>query len=598
MSRSFNPPQVSSKELACLLFGIIILAFIFFGNGIKGQFVYDDVWVVNLNPAIQQISQVFKQFISPYHYLQPETGLYRPLTIVSYTFNFLFGKGPAGFHVINILLHSLNVFLVFLLVFKLFSSKRLAYLASVLFFFLPIHIEAVTSISGRSDLLAFFFALIALLLFLNNKYWPGSAAFLLSMLSKESAVLFVPLVFAFWLWIYKKEGIARIVKGAIYFVPPAVIYGLLRYVALKEHFLSASTAYIFNPLVSADIFSRFYTAFKVMMLYLWKTFVPLHLSADYSFNQIPVIRSALNSYAAAGLLVLLAATIVIFWKKTKTSPLAFGLVLFLSSYFVVSNFIFPIGTIMAERIFYLPSLGIVLIAALALDKLMSWKLRKFWLAMLILACLFYGIIIINRNTIWANEESLYTDMIKESPNSSQAKAVLGILYLKNNKWGEGKKLLEESYRITPDRLSALDGLGLVAEHEGRYKDAESFYLKALQVNPNYSTTLSNLGRMYYQLGMYKKSADLSLRWVSGKLNPAVPELWLYAMSVSRLGQYNNAIAVIAKYYGENPADINLKLALGYAYYKKGDRAIADKYFKESKNPAMSDEELIKSIERF
>lgn len=588
--------KLSRKELAYVFLGIVVLAFVLFGNGIKGQFVYDDDWVISRNPTVTQFSQIPKQFVSSYHYLQPETGLYRPLTIVSYTFNFLFGKSPAGFHVVNILIHALNVFLVFVLVFKLFNSKRLAYLTSLLFLFLPIHVEAVTFISGRADLLAFFFALTSLLLLFNERYWAGVAVFLLSLLSKESAVLFVPGVFVFWLWAYKKDNLKNIVKKASYFIAPAVIYGSLRYAALKNNFLANDASSIYNPLKFTDGFSRFYTALKVMTLYFWKTFAPLHLSADYSFNQISLLHSPFNYYVIFGLATLSAAVFVIFWKKTKTTALAFGAVVFFSSYFAVSNFIFPIGTIMAERIFYLPSLGIVLLAAFLLDKLTAWRFKNLWRFLVIIALVVYGFLTINRNQVWLNTRALFTDMVASSPFSAHAKTNLGIYYIKQDRWEEGKILFKEASAIAPEHLPLLDSLGIVAEHEKRYKDAEEIYLKTLSLQPHYGTALSNLGRLYFELGQYEKSADIYWREFGFQPKPAY--LLVYAMSKSKLGKYDEAIDAIKKHFGENPQDLKLKFALGYAYYKKGDRATADKYFKESKNPAISDEEFIKSLEKF
>lgn len=587
--------NLTKKEIWRFFFICIVLAFILFGNGILGQFVYDDDWVINKNPIVSNFSNIFNQFVLPYHYLQPETGLYRPLTLISFSFNYIFGNGPTGFHVINILLHALCAFLIFNLIFKIFNSKRLSYLTAILFLFLPIHVETVTFISGRADILAFLFSLLAFWFLVEKKYWLSSAMFLLALFSKESALAVIPIM-VFWIWFYERDNIKNLVKKLTYYMPSLGIYALLRYITLKNFFLSNDADLIYNPLKFTDWLSRFYTALKVMTVYLEKTFWPVNLSADYSFNQIPVIHSPLNFQVILGLIILTCLVYVIFWNRTKSGIVALGSIIFLSSYFIISNFIFSIGTIMAERTFYFPSFGAALIAVFGVENLIGWRFKKIWLGLFGLVMVVYGVIIMNRNPVWHDRLTLYTDMVKTAPQSVHAKTNLGVYYIQNNHWDEGKKLILETYAVDPEHLPILDSLGIIAEHEKRYPDAETFYLRALNIRPHYATALSNLGRMYFQLGQYEKSADIYWREFSYKQEPG--PLLVYAMSKSKLGKYDEAIDIIKRYYTDQPQDLRLKFALGYAYYKKGDRVTADKYFKESKNPSISDEEFIKTLENF
>lgn len=588
--------NLSTKEKIFAFLALAAVSLIIFGNGIGGNFVYDDDWVISRNPTLVNFSSIPGQFLSSYHYLQPETGLYRPLTLISYAFNLVFGKGPIGFHLVNIILHAINAFLIFVLLFELFKSKRLAYISSFLFLLLPIHVEAVTSISGRGDLLAFFFSILTFDFLRRGKYKTSSVFLLLGLFSKESAIGILP-VLAFYPWVHKREKIIEIVKKMFYFLPSIALYAVMRYLALKDNFLSNDASHIYNPLKFTDPLTRFYSALKVMFLYIWKTIIPLHLSADYSFDQITLIKSFLSPWVLSGVVLLALIFAVIFWSRTKKSALAFGAAVFVSSYFVISNFIFPIGTIMGERAFYLPSLGIAVMLAFAAEKLTQKKFLKFpLLVILLFLSLFYSRLIFLKNRVWASGEVLFNDMVKESPYSVHAKTNLGIYYAKTNKWDKAKVFLEEAYKITPDHPPLLDALGIIAEHENRYKDAERFYLKAISIRPHYATALSNLGRMYFELGQYENSAEIYWREFSFQQKPAY--ILVYAMSKSKLGKYDEAIGAIKKYYGENPNDLKLKFALGYAYYKKGDKAVADRYFKESKNPAISDEEFIKGLEKF
>src|SRR3990167_2600885 len=89
-----------------------VLSFIVFGNGIYGDFVFDDVTVVQNRPDIKDSDNFFNLFISPYHQNTPKTGLYRPFTMASYAINHYINDSPTGFHVVNIVIHALNSFLV------------------------------------------------------------------------------------------------------------------------------------------------------------------------------------------------------------------------------------------------------------------------------------------------------------------------------------------------------------------------------------------------------------------------------------------------------------------------------------------------------
>jgi len=122
-------------------------------------------------------------------------------------------------------------------------------------------------------------------------------------------------------------------------------------------------------------------------------------------------------------------------------------------------------------------------------------------------------------------------------------------------------LLIKTTKEPSDSLIIIIGFVLLAI--GQLDDAVASYRRAMEIKPDYAEPHCNMG-----------------------------------FALQDLGRYDEAISVIKKYYGDPSEDLNLQFALGYAYYKKGDKTTADKYFATSKNPAMSDEEFIKSIEEF
>ena len=296
-------------QLKSVLLFSLVLSFIIFGNGISGDFVFDDTTVIQNRPDVKDACNFFNLFISPYHQNMPKTGLYRPFTMASYAINHyvnnLFTPSTssgqaAGFHIVNIIIHALNSFLVFWLINYLFKNNFLAYSAFLLFLTHPIHTEAVTSIVGRAELWAFFWSLIAIYFFVKKNTLLSLVSFLFALLSKEVAVMVLPVIFYIDL-AFNKSLILRAVKKVLFFGLPLGIYSLLRYVALGKYFLSDSAStFVANPLKFVSFSERIITAFKVLYLYIEKLIWPVRLSADYSYNSIPVISSPLDPFFLLG----------------------------------------------------------------------------------------------------------------------------------------------------------------------------------------------------------------------------------------------------------------------------------------------------------
>ncbi|TSC91546.1 MAG: hypothetical protein CEN90_344 [Parcubacteria group bacterium Licking1014_17] len=551
------------------------MAFILFGNGIGGGFVLDDYSSIEKNQDIRSLGSIPTLIFKPF-YNQPESGLYRPFTLVSYAFNYLFGSNPAGFHVVNIIIHGLNIFLIFVLARKLFSDERLAYLSSILFAVMPIHTEGVTYISGRADVLILFFSLLSLLFLDKEKYWTGAVFFLLGMLSKESGLGLIA-VAVWWLWIRQGKNIKEVFYKLAPYWGAVALYFILRYIALKEYIFSVKVAFVYNPLASLALPARVFTALKIMLLYIYKTFIPFHLSSDYSYNQIPVLNNFFNLYVILGLLIFAGLLLLIFGDRTKKTALGLGAALLLAFYFIVSNFVLPIGTIMAERMFYASSAGIAVITATTI----VYITRKKWVRYLSypflgLICIIYVIITVNRNNDWLNNVTLFESAVAQSPNSVHAMALLSREYMKINRWDKANPLAIQAYSIYPEHLPTLSVVGALAAHEGRIGDAISYYKKAFEINPEYQTAEWNLARLLMFQKKYGEAAELF-----GDLYHKEPSLYrtkVYALSLINSGKPKEAISFIGSEIKAESRDGDVLLILGKAYSGLGDKKTANYYF--------------------
>ncbi|MBI4119846.1 MAG: hypothetical protein HY454_00050, partial [Parcubacteria group bacterium] len=511
-----------------------------YGNSLKGGFVYDDNFFAD-RPELSNPAHLLKIWTEPYLPQNLAAGLYRPFAVFSFALNFILsGESPTSFHLVNIILNGIVVFLVFLLVLKIFGDRKLAVVAALFFAFLPVHTESVAFIKSRDEILATLFAIWSWLLFipyeaararsmplprlgfisatenksrLNWKKITGSALlFLLAVLSKE-LIIIVPVLFLAVFWVRPSkfldmpsasaplapvQKLGRILKAASGFLITGAFYLWLRFQVLGPYAFGSDKSYFaINPLGYADFQTRIWTAFKIAFVYIGKTFVPLNLSATYHYNHLTIVRYFLNSWqAVAGFVILAGLIFLFFWKRTRQTPLGIGALSFFIPYFVISKIIFKSGDILAERWMYFPSVGLSIMAAYLILLIYRWR-RIFAVVIFGVVLAVYAAVVIPRNRIWLSDENLFRSMIKTAPNSIQGHSNLASWYMRNNKTAEAKSEAEIGFAINKEYPPLLNTIGGIAFKDGNYDLAETAFLKAIELAPHIPTGYINAGRLYY-----------------------------------------------------------------------------------------------------
>src|SRR6266850_1289551 len=210
MSKKRNPngrATISPRQLwLCLGLGTLIL--IFYANSFTAGLLFDSEIIIKMDPRLRGVNWINLQNILTRNYWWPtdESILYRPLTTLTYLFNYSIlgnGENGGGYHLLNFLLHWANAWLVFLIVRRLAGRLDVAALAAALFAVHPLNTEAVTNVVGRADLLATVCVLFGGWCYLQStlpdarkKTWLAlmSAAACLGVLAKENAVMLVGFV--------------------------------------------------------------------------------------------------------------------------------------------------------------------------------------------------------------------------------------------------------------------------------------------------------------------------------------------------------------------------------------------------------------------
>ena len=213
-------------------------------------FLSDDFPLIVANPRLQSWSLFFQNLLTPFFSFpaNPQLHYWRPATLLSYALELrLWGGSPWGFHLTNILLHTANTLLLYLLLKRFRPEGPLPWTASLLFLLHPAHGENIAWISGRTDLLAFLFLALSLLFRLEYEERKRGLSisllfFTLALLSKEAALLFLPLLFL----LFPSKGL----KNRLLLLLP---YLSLLPLYLFLHQKAASTLALKRGLLWADI---------------------------------------------------------------------------------------------------------------------------------------------------------------------------------------------------------------------------------------------------------------------------------------------------------------------------------------------------------
>lgn len=544
---------MSFGKLLIIFLIAIGISFGLYGNTISGDFVYDDLIFVDRKElkSLYFVPQLFSKSTLPEY---PNLGIYRPLTSATFVLSFtLFGEFAQSFHIVNIILNGIAIFLVYLVTLRLFKNSLLAIFTALIFAFLPIHTEAVASIKSRDEILSSIFMLLSLFIFTKtteekkvNYPLVFLASFLgiLAALAKEFAVMAPVLLFALF-WIKEKPSLTVLFRFGLSLVPASILYLILRWQALGEYAFGKQDAFwYYAPMHAADITTRVWTAFKMLFMYIQKTFIPQDLSATYNYNHLTLVDNPVSSWEVLlGVVSFLILLVLIFNKRIRSSPFPIGAVLFIVPYFIISKFLFTSGEIFAERWMYFPSFGLSIIAGFALFKI--YKLKK-WALILSLAFIipFYGFITVQRNTVWLSEKNLYESMVKDAPKSAQGYIGLANLYFKQNNREESERYLRLGQEIYHDHPKFLDLEIAFAKQDKDYLRAKKALAKFLEIAPNADKYI-DYASILIEEEEYEKSIEILQKYFSSKHYKPNTQRGsiarsLMAFSLIRLGRVNEA----------------------------------------------------------
>jgi hypothetical protein len=335
---------------------------------IRYGFVQDDRAIIERNPAAHAIPAALAAFDDPFWPHPSSGGMYRPMTILAFALDWSVSGGQPGWlHFMSALWHGLAAVL-FTLIFARWAPGLGALAAGLVFAVHPVHVEGVTSLVARAELLAAA-AVFAAVLCARRGWWAATVAVAaVAMLSKEHGIAAGVLVLVDDL-LGRRDGRPGYPVG-LYVALAAVSAAYLALWWQIGHAPGVDRAPVFYDATTGERLATALPAvFRAATLFLF----PIELSADYGPQVIPV-RSGFSPAALAGLVTLGVVIWLAVWGWRRRRPaLCFVTIAAALAYLPTSNLLFAAGVVLAERTLYFPvilvsglaGLGIVWLAARA-----------------------------------------------------------------------------------------------------------------------------------------------------------------------------------------------------------------------------------------
>ena len=417
--------------------GLGLATVLAYSSSFQTGFPLDNKGLILQDPRLHAATRENINLILDHTYWWPygESGLYRPATTLSYLWNYaVLGNGDraAGYHAVNLVLQTLNVLLAYLLMLRLTRDWRASAAIAAVWAVHPLSVEAVTNIVGRADLLAALAVLSGFLLYLESTDTRGvrrlawlaglAAVTAIGLFSKESAVVIVGVIALYELtWRFPRR-LSAFAWGVAALVPPFLVFWYQR-AAVISAAVPAEFPFVDNPITGASAWTGRLTAMGVMARYLRLLVWPATLSADYSYATIPLARGSAEDWIGWIVVAAVVVMTVVLFRRQRTGFFcsAFAFVTLLPA----SNLLFPTGTIMAERLMYLPSLGLIALLALGVFAACR-RVGHPGIALVLLAIVAAGLgyRTWTRNLDWRDDESIWTATVRTSPQSAKAHRAL------------------------------------------------------------------------------------------------------------------------------------------------------------------------------
>lgn len=514
-----NENRLITRLLPAVALALVSVAV--YANTIDGEFVSDDIWQVLQNPWITGIGYVPEVFTSAVWDFKPEMRpgsgqYYRPVMFLLYMACYaVAGLEPWGYHIVNIAFHAANSVFLFFLALRLLRGwpggkpgegngglllTGGAFFTALLFATHPVNTESVAWVATQTELLFTLLFMVGLYLYISRRYTVSALVFLVSLFTKETAIV-LPIMLLAWDLAAgpenDKEGRPSFIRRYAPYGVAVAVYAAARTYALGA-FASETEA-------AARLLSRYEATVNVVRSlaeYLKTLVLPVDLTYYHHFRFEP-LRSITEPTALVLWTAALASLYAMYRFRKSAQPL------FLAVCWVVIPLLPVLGLnwlkgnlYFSERYLYLPSAGFALFVSVLFLRGVSLASSRVSLkaagavaaAVLVAVSGVYAWASVERNEEWNTGYALWKDTAEKVPDNKVARFNLGNQLAKQGKLDEAEREYLAVIELDPEYAKVYNNLGIVYAKQGRIGDAAEEFAKTLRLDPDNTEARDNLQR--------------------------------------------------------------------------------------------------------
>jgi len=585
-STANSRPTSRNQDLLAAL-GLVAIVILAYSRAPFLGFIWDDDFYVIYNSTLRTLGGLWRIWTE-----LGATPQYYPLVHTTFWVEYhLWGLSPAGYHIVNALVHASGVILLWRILVQLKIPG--AWLGAALFAIHPVQVESVAWITERKNVLSGLFYFLSAMLYLrwlsvadveknpnkngqrNILYAFSLGAFVLALLSKTVACT-LPAALLIIQW-WKNQGRLRL-KDFARLGPFFILGGALAMVTawMERHHVGAGNQGG-GEVWTLTFADRILVAGRALWFYVYKLFWPAKLT--FIYPKWPINTGVIGQWmfpAAAGIVVL------ILWgarRRIGRGPLVAAL-FFAVTLAPALGFVdvFPFRySYVADHFQYMACAGLLVLAAVGLRKLPRPALA---VILLLLAVLSW-----RQTAIYRNLETLWRDTIAKNPECWMAHSNLAMTLLSDGRTEESLRNLEAAESLKPDSFEIESALGWVYLEAGRLEDALPRLRKAAGAGAIDPKVHFNLATVYYKKGELfdateelKRSLAFNPRYV-----PALNELGAILLAQ---GQTADALSHLEEAVAADPEFLSARFNLANTLLQMGRRTEALEQLNEalSKHP--------------
>ena len=558
-----------------IVLGLAVMTFGIYAQVIGHQFVtLDDPTYIRENPNVNRgvtlagLAWAFTTFhVANWH----------PLTWISHMIDCqLFGTNAGRHLLVNALIHVANTLLIFYFLFRTTHGRWPSALVAALFALHPFHVESVAWASERKDTLSTFFGLLSLIAYVRYAEAPSIGRYAwvaimltLGLLAKPMLVTWPLVMLLLDYWPLRRlqslDASDQLSVPSKFVVEKLPLFALVA-VAMIITFLAQAHGGAVRTFADAPFALRLSNAVVSYAKYLLLTFWPNNLAVYY-----PLAPTGIPTWQVIGAaFILIGITALCLFQRRDRPYLIVGWLWFLGTLVPVIGFVQVGGQTMADRYFYIPSIGVFIALVFGLaDLAKSWRVAPSLSVgiaggvLLILATLTNAQI-----QRWQDSFTLFEHTLAVTPPNLHIEHNLGLAMGGSGRYDEAVAHFEKALQIDRNFYDGLVGMGVTLEFQGRLPEAIDYFQAAIRSQPGAPTAHVQLGHVLWKQNSDQAALEEMRR--ASQLAPKDPDIRAdFGLALELVGRIPEAIEQFHEALRMNPNNAEAHANLGLALLASG-----------------------------